>query len=247
MLSAMGSCLSVGNGLLYTDVFPGDDIHHELTVMVEENETATEVTAGLFGHGMGLDGSRILTEDDEEARPYSAVGFLKITPENATLNPGEPVVFVIEGKIPEDVGSGGRYALANITLPPNGDSNKGIAIVLEQLIPIMLTISGSDMVETGEITKINFSDDIISVVFKNTGNHHFKASCEATVKNENGDVISDVAAPLMYTSLVPPASWLFNMPIDAKEELAPGNYTISAKVIKSDGSLLDSKEEVFEF
>jgi len=240
----------VTNGLLLQNVNPGDNIYHSINVSIGADTEPTEVVVGLYGHDMGLDGARIPVEVNDDIRPFSAVDFLKVTPERAIINPDEPVTFVIEGRVPEDVGSGGRYAIVNITTTPIKLPNSDIAIVLEQMVPIILTISGTDLEETGEITKIDFSNESILVTFKNTGNHHFKSSAEAIIKNENGDIVATASAPVTFNSLIPPASWLFQMPIDDDDDddvhLAPGMYTIEAKVTKEDGSLLDSREAEVE-
>jgi methionine-rich copper-binding protein CopC len=60
------------------------------------------------------------------------------------------------------------------------------------------------------------------------------------------EVVATSEAPLMYTSLVPTASWLFDMAFEAEEELAPGTYTVEVSVIHEDGTVLDTEETTFE-
>jgi len=243
-LSTTASSLTFGGALLKKEVVPGEVISHEITVSLSGNETSMEAVGGLFGHGMGLDGARIPQEDTEEMKPYSAVGFLKLTPDRVQVEEGARAVFLLEGRVPEDVGSGGRYALVEIHTPPQGEGQVGIA--LATIAPIMLTIAGTDLVETGEISSLNVSADGVSVIFKNTGNHHFKASAEAALMDAEGEVVATSEAPLMYTSLVPTASWLFDMAFEAEEELAPGTYTVEVSVIHEDGTVLDTEETTFE-
>jgi hypothetical protein len=237
------SALTISGGLFKADVAPGEQIKHKITVSIGENDTATEAIAGVFGYGFSLDGARGILKAEKDKSPYSARGFLSISPESALIKPGEPVTFVLEGKVPEDVGSGGRYALVHITTPPSGSGQVGIA--LAAMVPVLLTISGSDLVETGEITNLTVSGDNVSAIFKNNGNHHFKASAEAVMKNDKGEVVASAEAPLMSTSLVPTASWLFKMNFKQEKELAPGTYTVEANVTKEDGTVLDLKEKSF--
>jgi len=234
------SALTVSGGLLKADVAPGEQIKHEITVSIGENDTSIEAIAGVFGYGLSLDGARGLLAPEDDKSPYSARGFLSISPESAIIKPGEPVTFVLEGKVPEDVGSGGRYALVNIATPARGSGQVGIA--LAAMVPVLITISGSDLVETGEITNLTVSGDNVSAIFKNNGNHHFKASAEAILKDDKGEVVSSAEAPLMSTSLVPTASWLFNMDFKQEKEQGHGDYTVEVKVTKEDGTVLDSKE-----
>jgi hypothetical protein len=183
-------------------------------------------------------------EVTDEMEPCSAVGFLQLTPESALIEEGKPAKFVLEGRVPEGVGSGGRYALVKITTPPQGEGQVGIA--LGTIAPIRLTISGTELVETGEIADLTISGSDVSVTFKNTGNHHFKASAEAALIDDDGGIVASVGAPLMYTSLVPTASWLFKMSFDLEEDLSPGTYTVDVSVIHEDGIVLDTEEATFE-
>jgi len=244
VLSTTGSSLTFAGSLLKKEVVPGEDIYHEITVRLSGDEFPMEAVGGLYGHGMGLDGARIPREDTDEMKPYSAVGFLKLTPERAQIEVGKPAVFVLEGKVPEDVGSGGRYALVEIHTPPQGEGQVGVA--LATIAPIMLTISGTELVETGEITDLTVSADEVLVIFKNTGNHHFRASAEATLLNDQGEIIASTEAPLTYNSLIPTTSWLFEMSFDLEEDLAPGTYTVEATVTHEDGTVLDTEETTFE-
>jgi hypothetical protein len=242
--SMTGSALTFTGALIEREVSPGDVISHQITLSLSGNETSMEAVGGVYGYGMGLDGARIHREDTEEMKPYSAVGFLKLTPERAQVEEGAPAVFLLEGRVPEDVGSGGRYALVEIHTPPQGEGQVGIA--LATIAPIRLTIAGTDLVESGEISSLNVSADGVSVIFKNTGNHHFKASAEAALMDAEDEVVATSEAPLMYTSLVPTASWLFDMAFEAEEELAPGTYTVEVSVIHEDGTVLDTEETTFE-
>ena len=244
-LSALGSGLKVTGGLFEKDVVPGEHIQHTIIIGVNEDAEATEATAGIYGYGMGLDGSRVPLEDTDEMKPFSASGFLNISPESAIVKPGEPATFVVEGTVPEDVGSGGRYALVEIHTPPKSEEGKQIGIALAAIVPVRLTISVSELIEVGEITNLTAFENNGSVIFKNTGNHHYMARSEATIKDDKGNVIASAAAPLMYTSLVPTASWLFRMKIESEKDLEHGTYTVEAKVIDSSNSTLDSKEESF--
>jgi len=241
---ASGSSLSVSDALLVREVSPGDHIDHKVTVSIGKDQQELEAFAGIFGYGMGLDGARNPLEAEADSNPYSARGFLKISPESATLPPGEQVTFLIEGDVPDDVGSGGRYALAEIRTAPQGSTQVGIS--LAALVPILLTINGTDLVHTGEITYLSASSAEVSAIFENTGNHHFKANAEADLIDAEGEVVAKAEAPLMSNSLVPTASWLFKMAFEAEEELAPGTYIVEVSVIHEDGTVLDTEETTFE-
>ena len=225
-------------------VAPGEEIRHEIIVGVNEEEGTTEASAGVFGCGFGLDGARIPIGPEEDVSPYSARFFLTVTPESATVKAGEPVTFVVTGTVPEDVGSGGRYALVNVGTPPRGDGQVGIAMAA--IIPVRLTIKDTEIIQTGEISNLSASSAEVSAIFENTGNHHFKASAEAELIDAEGEVVAKAEAPLMNTAIIPTYSWLFKMAFEAEEELAPGTYTVEVSVIHEDGTVLDTEETTFE-
>lgn len=241
-LTASG--LTVVGGLLRTDVAPGEHIQHEITLSIGDDEEPTEANAGVFGYGLGLNGGRSPLMAEDDTSPYSAREFLRISPESAIIKPGEPVTFVLEGDVPEDVGSGGKYALVNIVTPPTGSGQVGIA--LAAIVPVILTISGSDLIETGEITNLTVSGDGASAILENTGNYHYTASAEAILKDNEGNVIANAAAPPASTSIIPTASWLFTMNFEHEANLAPGTYTVEAAVTLEDGTVLDTEEATFE-
>jgi methionine-rich copper-binding protein CopC len=245
-ISAMApaSGLSVNGGLMEMTVAPGDELRHQIIIGVGDDDEPMEAKVGVFGCGFGLDGARINLDPEEDVSPYSARPFLTVTPESAIVKPNETATFVVTGTVPEDVGSGGRYALVNVGTPPRGEGQVGIA--LAAVIPVRLTIKGSDLVETGEITELSASSAEVSAIFENTGNHHFKASAEATLTDAEGEVVAKAEAPLMYTPVIPTYSWLFKMAFEAEEELAPGTYTVEVSVIHEDGTVLDTEETTFE-
>ena len=238
------SALSVSGALLEKSVAPGGQIRHDITVSIDDNSQESEYFVGVYGCGFSLDGSRNPLDPEEDTSPYSARPFLTVTPERATVKPGEPVTFVVSGTVPDDVGSGGRYALVNIVTPPRGEGQVGIA--LAAIVPVRLTISGTELVETGEITDLTASAGGASAVFENTGNHHFRAKAEAALIDAEGEVVAKAEAPLMNTAIIPTYSWLFKMAFEAEEELAPGTYTVEVSVIHEDGTVLDTEETTFE-
>jgi hypothetical protein len=92
------------------------------------------------------------------------------------------------------VGSGGRYALISVHSPASGDEALGsegmvgVAVAINSLV--RLTISGTELQRTGEIADLstagpsNAQNQNISLIFKNTGNYHYKAQAEAALKDK---------------------------------------------------------------
>jgi hypothetical protein len=114
----------------------------------------------------------------------------------------------------------------------------------------MLTIKGTDLVETGEIKTLDVQegDDglVARLLFENTGNHHYKASSEAVIEDERGEVVAEVSTPVGASSILPADVRMFNIQLDQVADLASGTYTVEARVIKEDGTVLDTEETTFE-
>jgi hypothetical protein len=103
----------------------------------------------------------------------------------------------------------------------------------------------------GEITDLTvedaFSDEEkeMSLVFKNTGNYHYKALARAELEDADGNVLASASTPLSITSIIPPNSRLFRLTLTT-DKLNPGTYSVSATVEREDGTVLDSGETEFE-
>jgi hypothetical protein len=236
-------------GVVYvTDVTPGEHIEHQMTVDVGDTGEPVDIVAQLSGCGMALDGSRVPLPINEDTSPYSATGFLKITPERVSVVPGTNAMIVLDGTVPQDVGTGGRYALVNIATVPKSGEQIGVSSAVE--IPVFLTINGTDLIETGEITDINVtkSDDgglLVGVMFNNTGNHHYKANAMAILKDDKGNVVSDVSVP-SENSILPTYKRFFTIPFGQKNDLSQGIYAIEVSVAEENGVVLDSKKIQYE-
>jgi len=232
--------------ILNVSVDPGETIRHEITIKADEADPSLDYEAKVFGFGMGPDGANHEIDPDSDTSPYSATKFLKVIPTSFHLDAGGSQTLVLEGQVPSDIEAGTRYALVGIKSEPvNMSKNTTIGIATAFQIPVLLTLTKGDLIDTGEITSVNMSQQAsggrqISVMFKNTGNHHYKAQAEAILKDRDGNVLSNASSQLSTSSIIPTYSWLFKLPI--AEDLVSGTYTVEATVTKSDGTALDSKE-----
>jgi hypothetical protein len=241
--------LTVSGGRFVEDVSPGDHINHVMTVSVDESDEPIDATAKLFGCGMDLKGMRQVLMPEDDVSPYSATSFLKVTPERVSLEPGKPVKIVLEGDVPENVGSGGRYAIVIIGTTPKDSGFVGVGFSTAVEVPVYLTIDGTELIETGDITELDVSSDIVSVIFENTGNHNYKATAEAVLKDESSEVVASASTPSdleSSNSMIPTTSRLFEIDLAPETDLSPGTYTVEVSVIHEDGTVLDTEETTFE-
>jgi len=228
---------------------PGKELVHEIDVSIKEDASPVNVTTLVFGLAMNPRGSKIKLVPEEDTGPYSAREFLTVTPKSFQLQPGVPQKVLVKAEFPEDVGTGGRYALVTITTEPEG-TNGNIRTASSIQVPVLLLIAGTEIVETGEITDLEVSKGdegaVVDLMFENTGNYHYKPTASSVLKNQDGEILATSLPMQSYNSVLPTGSWLFRMDLVPESELAPGTYTIEATVIKEDETVLDSEETTLE-
>lgn len=238
------------SGAIFQDaVSPGQVAGHEIVLSLEKDAMPLNITAETFGYAMNENGTNIQIAPEEDTGPYSAREYLTVMPEELALQPGESKKLMVEADIPVDVGSGGRYALIVLkTLNPM-EGNKNIRILTAVQIPVLLEISGSEIVQSGEITDLSASkkDDgaVANIRFKNTGNYHYKPVVDSVLKTKEGEVLLS-ASQQSSSAVLPDGSWFFSVPMILEPKLSPGTYAIEAKVTGENGMILDEDKVTFE-
>lgn len=200
--------------------------------------------------GQSLDGSNQELEEGAVAC-CSAKDFLRASPDRIHLESGGSQKILVEGDVPKDVGSGGRYALISVHSLASGDEALGsegmvgVAVAINSLV--RLTIVGTELQRMGEIADLgtdghsNARYQNISLIFKNTGNYHYKAQAEATLKDSEGNILASSQTPLS-SNIIPCASRIFEVLLVPEKDLLPGTYRIIAAVKQEDGGVLATKE-----
>lgn len=249
-LVPQASALGVEGVIFEAEASPGQHVSHEMTVSLKEDEAPLDLQVEVQDWGQALDG---INQKLEEGTPaaYSAKGFLNVSPSSFHLLPGGAQKVMVEGDIPSDVGSGGRYALIGIySLIPEADEessegNVGLAVAINALV--RLTISGTELIKRGEITDLKIDKPVsgrernLSLIFKNTGNYHFKAVAKASLKDNEGDVLAEATTP-PSSNIIPDASRLFEISLKPERDFEPKNCRINAIVETEEGALLAAKE-----
>jgi len=245
--------LAVEGVIFDADVAPGEKIAHEMTVTLGESESPMDLAVEIDDWGQSNDGVNMPLEGQASPGPYSARGFLIVEPHRFHIEPGGTEKVVVEGDVPEDVGSGGRYALINIYSLPgkvkeDAENSVGISVAVSALA--RLIIAGTDQVRRGEIAKANLTNvslrhQNLSLMFVNTGNCHFKAGAEVILMNRDGNILGRASSPLS-SNILPGARRLFLLSMTPEQELKPGCYFINATMKCENGTLLASKELKFD-
>lgn len=240
----------VSGGLFKEEVSPGQVLVYEITVFDKEDAPPKNMTAELFGFAMNEVAANVELSPEEDTGPFTARPFLLVEPGNFTLEPGEREKLLLTGTVPEDVGSGGRYALVTIATDPETSEGGNVAISTAIQVLILLTIKDSKLVMTGEISDLaaSMSDDNVSVdlLFENTGNIHYRPLVGAVLKGEDGETVAEVEATQIPTSILPTGSRLVSMTLVPDGVIEPGTYTVEATVALDDGTVLDTAETTIE-
>lgn len=250
-LVPMSSGLQASGIILDAEAAPGEQISHEITISLK-NESPTDFQVEVVDWAQGPDGSNGPITDNN-THPYSAKGFLKVSPVKFHLGPGGSQKIMVNGVIPRDVGDGGRYAIIRAYTVPaankGGANPVGMSVGMNTVARI--TIAGSHLLKTGEITQLKVGTPVsdkqqnISIMFNNTGNIHYKVQTEAFLKDGTGNVLANASAPLT-NNIIPGALRVFNLSLRPKEPLKPGEYSVSAEVRMEDGTALANKETLFK-
>ena len=242
--------LRVSGARLLADVAPGETITHTMIISIGESDAATDILVDVTGFGQSLDGSPQELDAAEDTSPYSARTFITLDKTSFHLDPGDSQVVTATIKVPEDVGAGGRYALIYIRTQPVGEGQVGIVSAID--VPILLTISHTELTYTGSINDLSVGDVIagqpivISTTLKNTGNHHFKIKGEVTISNSQGEILETIRTPLSTWSLMPTLLRQLKATFIPEGELPLGNCSVKSKVMLEDGTILDEATASFE-
>jgi hypothetical protein len=241
--------LAVGGAILEKDIAPGEHLTHVIQVSTRASDLPMDIKVEVMGYGQSLDGTNIELNSSQDNGPYSAKSFLKVSLESFHLEPGEVKQVTLEGDIPSDAKSGGRYALVNIHSLRMGNGTIGVILAVD--VPIRLTINGSGTLDKGEIESLRLETPVsskhlnLSLILNNTGNHHYRPQLEAIVKDKDGNLVANASTLLGYP-LLPTYPRLFKLDIKPESNLKPGKYYVDATVKTKDGSVLATKEIQFE-
>ena len=231
--------LKVSPLILSVSIAPGESETHTITVS-NDSATPMDIVVEVKGLGQSPDGSFQVLAPDEDKSPYSARNFISISPPEFHLEPGsfQEVEVIID--VPEDVGSGGRYAMIYTRTKPDGE---GVGIATAIATCVVIRVEGTELTKTGSITDVIIPEvsgqplEIVAV-FENTGNFHYKAQADAILRDHAGNELGSASTPLTQSSIVPGYVREFRFSLTPAGELLPGTY-LDLRVYLEDGTMLD--------
>jgi hypothetical protein len=244
ILISTSTGFTISGAVFINTVSPGQELVHEVTLSADQNDTPLNMTAEVYGFAISENGANVQLLPEKDTGRYSARQFLRVSPKSFQLLPGGTQKVLITGTVPEDVGSGGRYALVTIKTAPIGEGNVAVSTAVQ--VPVLLKIADSDFAFTGKIASLDAlkADRNISLnlEFENTGNVHYTPFVGAVLKSTDGRVLAEVDPEQLSQIILPNDLRLCKIDLIPEAELAPGTYRISASVTMKDGTVLDSKE-----
>ena len=154
------------------------------------------------------------------------------------IDPGQRKAFNATIRIPADIGDGGRYAIIHIHPAAAGGGQTGFATAI--IVPVMLTVKDSKLIETGTITDMDIGDIVagkpitVATTLKNTGNHHYYGIVnQITVTDLAGKTMATVKADPLPNAVIPGQSVSFDAPVSTP--LSIGTYTVKSEMMLESG------------
>ena len=249
LVAGIASGLRVDGAILEKEVSRGEHLSHIMLVSTSASDAPTDIQIDVSGYGQSLSGINTVLNSTEDTSPYSVRTSLKVSSDKFHLAPGENKEVTLEGDIPVE-SSGGKYALIYVHTAPQGNGTVGVATAI--IVPVRLTINGSEIRHTGEIQNFTLIDPVsakeqnISFIFKNTGNHHYRIQSDVVVTDKDGNIVANATKPNPGAPIIPEATRLIKFNIKPQSPLKPGDYSANVTVKEENGSLLATKETKFK-
>lgn len=222
---------------------PGGTARFTVFVNHEGRSQAVAMRAYVASVREMPDGRYELVDDPDI--PYSAAGWITISPERFTLAPGEAVTIHGEAQIPRNA-HGGRYAAVVLEVEPDPDRDPGalgssvfryrMASIVELTVGARLQrrayISGIEVVPAAELDPLGrqFSEEALAVraSLTNEGNVHVFGRGSATIRNEAGRRVQQIPLGQGRGAVLPEATLDFTSILS--RGLPPGEYTVQAVI-----------------
>ncbi|MEI7433399.1 MAG: hypothetical protein WCJ93_04020 [Methanomicrobiales archaeon] len=248
MLSAVPVlAISVSGAKYMGNISPGEVAVHTMTVGIGPGEDPTDVQVEVMGFGQSMDKGYTTLDPANDLSSYTARPFITLDKNTLHLEPGTTQNINANITLPKNVGAGGRYAIIYIHALPGAGKSFTTAVI----VPVLITDSGTALVETGSITNLDVSDVTIgqpitvTTTLQNTGNYHYYRTVnEVLVTDASGNTIATNSTPPSVYAIIPGNTVGFIIQPDIKN-LPLGTYTVNSKVLLEDGRVLDNKTTTF--
>jgi hypothetical protein len=239
--------LSVEGAKIMMDVTPGQNYSVPMGISIGENESPVNLTVDVAGFGQSTDGTYHGFGSNGDTGPFTARPYLTVDTPSFRLAPGGRENLTITIRVPASVGDGGRYALILVhsAEPAGSGGQPGISEAIQ--VPVMLTLAGTNLIETGSIASISADQPVpggpveILTTVRNTGNHHYYGMLvNVTISDPSGEVVASASTDPSIFALIPGNEMTLTTPVSGT--LKPGMYSVRDEARRADGmALLDAK------
>jgi hypothetical protein len=238
----------VGGKGLNPEVTPGENYTQTLLVGLGKDDAATDVLIEVLGYGNNASGDVVPVPAEADISSYSARSFIQPARTTVHVEPGETKQADFTVTIPENVGSGGRYAILRFSTAPTGEGTVGIISAI--VLPVRFTISGSQLIHTGKVTGVSTGKaesgqpiDIFTQ-FQNTGNHHFTIKGQIEIRDAGGKLIDTLH--ITDSSPIPGDTKNIKTTYIPASALPLGIYSVKSTLTLEDGTSLGEASGSFE-
>jgi len=190
-----------------------------------------------FGYPTTLNGSTQITNDSTLAKQKSMAKWMKVFPQNFTLQPQQRQTVRFVSRPPSNLEEGGYWTRvqiqSNSVSPPiesvdEGEIGAQVNLVVNQTIAALYyTTNANTSITIDDITFTQVDSTQtgqIAVAMNQTGNAPFVGSIDITVTNSNGKPVYETTTTnSVYTTI----TRIFTMDLS---NLAPGTYTLSGEL-----------------
>ena len=239
--------ISVSGAKYLGNISPGGTAVHTMTIGIGSDEDPTDVIVDVMGFGQSLDKGYMPLDPAKDLSPDSARTFITLDNTSLHLEPGSKQTVTANITLPSNVGAGGRYAIIYIHALPG----KGKSFTTAVIVPVLITVSGTNLTETGSITNVNVGDVTVgqpitvTTTLKNTGNYHYYGTVnEVNITDANGNILASNSTQPSAYAIIPGNTVEFTIQPDLKN-LPLGTYTVNSEVLLDDGRVLDNKTTTF--
>jgi|WetSurMetagenome_2_1015567.scaffolds.fasta_scaffold02485_6 hypothetical protein len=236
------AAVKVEGAKIMLDVKPGTNYIFPMAISTKPDDTPADYAIEVYGFGQSSDGgsySPLFAADDAGA--CSARGMVVVESSLIHIDPGQRKAFNATIRVPANVGDGGRYAIIHIHPASAGNQQTGFATAI--IVPVMLTVKDSKLIETGIITGVDVGEIVagkpitVSTTLKNTGNHHYYGVVnQVAVTDPAGKSVATVIANALPNAVIPGQSVTFVAPVS--KPLSVGVYTVKSTMMLESGTVL---------
>jgi len=241
------SALKVEGARIALDIEPGKTYTSPIAVSIKPEESEGDFAIDVMGFSQSpADGTYTGLEAAKDTGQYSARPFISIDKPTVHLKSGERAEITATINVPADARDGGRYAII-LVHPTAAAGGQPAAFTTAVAIPVLLTVKGGTVTETGEIATVEpvtaepGTPFQVATTFRNTGNHHYYGAVNnVTITDAQGKVVAVSGTNPFDKALVPGQPVKISVAFGTG--LAQGTYQVTSRMYKQDGGLLAEKK-----